>query len=122
MTLQNIKLLMKGKNVNKNGELSACQYHHTARPPKISTFINRSTNKNIRVLFYFILLSDTHIHLIIVFIITRPFNPTTLTINVIYEVTINKFILTLFGTGLKIYVKWRGGCLPPPPSKHPKSL
>ena len=90
MTLQNIKLLMKGKNVNKNGELSACQYHHTARPPKISTFINRSTNKNIRVLFYFILLSDTHIHLIIVFIITRPFNPTTLTINVIYEVTINK--------------------------------
>ena len=45
MTLQNIKLLMKGKNVNKNGELSACQYHHTARPPKISTFINGSTNK-----------------------------------------------------------------------------
>ena len=77
MTLQNIKLLMKGKNVNKNGELSACQYHHTARPPKISTFINGSTNKNIRE-FYFILLSDTHIRLIIVFIITRPFNPPTL--------------------------------------------
>ena len=34
-----------------------------------------------------------------------------------------KIPLTLFGTGLKIYVKWRGGgCLPPPPSKHPKSL
>ena len=41
---------MKGKNVNKNGELSACQYHHTARPPKISTFKNGSTNKNMREL------------------------------------------------------------------------
>ena len=29
--------------------------------------------------------------------------------------------LTLFGTGSKIYVKWRG-CSPPPPSKHQKSL
>ena len=30
-------------------------------------------------------------------------------------------ILILFGMGSKIYVKWRGGCLPPPPSKLPKS-
>ena len=48
------------------------------------------------------------------------------TIKLSYSIKIQQRILmsslTLFGSGLKIYVEWQGGCLPPPPSKHPKSL